>query len=60
VSADYELALNAVREATRKYKAVCQSYRAGEIGDDEFLAARSEYKEAEKVFDAAFAKEQTS
>ncbi len=58
MSAEYELALTAVREATREYNAVSKSYRDGGIGDDEFLTARAEYNEAEKVFDAAFAKEQ--
>ena len=60
MTAEYELALTAVREATAKYSAACKSYRDGGIGDDEFLAARAEYNEAEKVSDAAFAKEQTS
>ena len=53
----YKLALNAVREATQKYAAICKSYRDGGIGDDEFLKAKAEYHEAEKVYDAAFTKE---
>lgn len=52
---EYELAMKTIREATRKYSAVCKSYRDGGIGDDEFLAARAEYMEAEKIFDAAYA-----
>ena len=54
---DYELALNAVREATTNFNAVTYAYRAGKITDDEFLAARKAYNEAERVFDAASAKE---
>jgi hypothetical protein len=58
MTAEYELALNAVREATAKFNAVTKAYRARTIGDDEFLAAKAKYNEAEKVFDVAFAKEE--
>lgn len=54
---EYELALQAVREATAKYNAVSHAYRSGTVTDDEFLAAKAEYKEAEKTFDLAYAKE---
>lgn len=54
----YELALNTVREATRKFEAARIAYRNGSIGDKEFLEASVVYTDAEKLFDAAFAKEQ--
>jgi hypothetical protein len=55
---EYEAALNAVREATAKYNAVSKAYRLGTIGDEEFLLAQEAYKEAEKVFDVVYAKEE--
>jgi len=55
MTAEYELAMTAIRKATAKYNEASKAYRAGTIGDDEFLAAMKTYKEAEKVFDAAFA-----
>jgi outer membrane protein TolC len=58
VSESYELALNVVREATRKFKAVRDSYRAGKASDAEFLAARTIYDEADRVYEVAYAKEQ--
>jgi len=58
MTAEYEQALNAVREATRKFYAVRDAYHSLKIGDDEFLAARAEYNEAERVFDAAYAREE--
>ena len=57
MSIEYELALNAVREATTKFTAIADSYRAGKIGDDEYLAARTAYHKAEKVYELAYAKE---
>ena len=42
MSAEYELALTAVREAT----------------DAEYLAARKVYEEADRLYEIAFAKEQ--
>ena len=56
---EYELALNAVREATRKFKAVRDSYRARKIGDAEFLAAKEVYDEADRAYELAYAKEQS-
>jgi outer membrane protein TolC len=58
MSAEYEIALNAVREATRKFKSVRDSYRAGKASDAEFLAARAIYDEADRVYEVAYAKEQ--
>ena len=54
----YELALNAVREATRKFDAARIAYRNGSIGDEEFLAANAVYNEADRLYEIAFAKEQ--
>ena len=58
MSAEYELALNAVREATRKMDAVRKSYRAGNLSDSDYLAALAEYKEADKAYEAAYVKAQ--
>lgn len=58
MTAEYELALNAVREATRKYKAVQMAYRNGSIGDAEFLAAKAVYDEADKAYELEYAKAQ--
>ena len=57
---EYELALNAVREATRKFKTIRDSYRAGKATDAEFLAAKEVYDEADKVYESAYAKEQNN
>jgi len=58
MTAEYELALTAVREATRKFEAVRTAYRNGSIGDAEFLAAKAVYDEADKAYELAFAKAQ--
>lgn len=58
MTAEYEQALNAVREATRTFYALRDAYHSLKIGDDEFLAAKAVYDEAEKAFDVAFAKEE--
>ena len=52
----YETALEKSREATRKFMAVQNEYRAGRMSDADFLAARAEYKGSEVEFDAAYAK----
>ena len=52
----YEAALKKSREATRKYMAIRDEYRAGRMSDKDFLAAMAEYKASEKEFDAAYAK----
>ena len=58
MSAEYELALTAVREATRKFKTISDSFRAGKATDAEYLAARKVYEEADRLYEIAFAKEQ--
>jgi hypothetical protein len=52
----YETALEKSREATRRFMAVQNEYRAGRMSDADFLAARAEYKVSEAEFDAAYAK----
>jgi outer membrane protein TolC len=55
---EYELALSAVREATRKFKTIRDSFRAGKATDAEYLAARKVYEEADAAYELAYAKEQ--
>jgi hypothetical protein len=54
MNTEYESALNVVREATKVYTAASMAYRSRAISDSEFLAARTIYDAAEKVYDAAF------
>jgi hypothetical protein len=56
MTTEYAAALEASRVAYRKFDAVRNDYRALKVGDAEFLAAKAEYEESEKAFDAAFAK----
>lgn len=58
MTADYQSELALIREATKEFESLRLAYRAGTITDDQFLAARKIYEEAEKRFDVAFAKEQ--
>ena len=60
MTAEYELTLTALREATRKFKTVRDLYRAGKATDKEFLAAKEVYDEADKVYESAYAKEQNT
>lgn len=53
----YEAAYEAHNVAIKKFNVVRDAYRARTVGDAEFLAARVEYEEATKLFDAAFAAE---
>jgi hypothetical protein len=53
-SPQYAAALVAHNEAQRAYTKVCEDYRAGRIGDDEYLAARAAYTAATADFDYAF------
>jgi hypothetical protein len=53
----YEAALEASRKASREFAIVVADYRARKVGDAEFLAAKAKHDEANKVFDAAYAKE---
>lgn len=55
----YRRELEAIREASRIYDAARKAYHAGQLTDDEFLAALATYKEAEARFDVAYLKEQT-
>jgi len=57
MTAEYSIALEASRTACAKYAATLADYRSGKVGDAEYLAARVEFLESEKAFDAAFAKE---
>lgn len=57
-SKTYERAYETVREATRQFSEARKAYRAHEIDDANFLAARKLYKIAEADFDAAYAAEQ--
>jgi hypothetical protein len=57
-SAEYNRALDASRAASAEFRKVTLAYRARTIGDNEFLTARKKHDAAQKVFDAAFAKEQ--
>ena len=52
----YEAALEKSREASRKFMAAQTAYRARQIGDKEFLAAKAEHDVACKEFDVAYAK----
>lgn len=54
---EYAAALETIREATRKFQQVTVSYRNQTIGDEEYLAARKEYKAAEATFDQVYAGE---
>ena len=58
MTAEYELALKAVREATRKFKTVRDAWRDGKATDAEYFAARFVYDEADKAYEIAFAKAQ--
>ncbi|MGH7176649.1 MAG: hypothetical protein ACREJC_04650 [Tepidisphaeraceae bacterium] len=53
--AAYRTAVEAHNEAVRAYQAMAANYRAGKIGDKEFLAAKAVKNEADGRFDAAFA-----
>jgi hypothetical protein len=54
---EYAVARDAHTVAMRKFHKIRDAYRARAVGDSEFLAARSEYEAATKIFDEAFAKE---
>lgn len=48
-------AFEALQPAQKKYDAAVRAYRAGELDDEAFLAARAEFKVAEKIYDEAYA-----
>lgn len=54
MNAEYEIAYNAHNAALAVYDIALAAYRAGKIGDAEFLAARAVKVEADKAFDVAF------
>jgi hypothetical protein len=56
-SAEYEAADAAMTRASEAYDAAVKRYRAREIDDKEFLAARKKRDEATAIYDAAHAKE---
>jgi len=57
MSPEYKAAYEAHNVASQAYTKVAEAYRAQEIGDAEFLAARKVYDEATAIYDAAYAKE---
>ena len=57
MSPEYAAALAEHNAAQAAFHAVTKAYRALEIGDDEYLAARAEYGRATKKFDEAFDRE---
>ena len=58
-SPEYTAALAAATSATIKYSAAKHAYRYRVIDDAAFLAARAEWIESDKAFDAAFAAEES-
>lgn len=58
MSPEYTEALEASREATKKFGVVTQAYRNRVIGDAEFLEARRIYDQAQLDFDKAYDIEQ--
>lgn len=58
-SAEYKAAYGKSAEAIEAYTKAREDYRAGRIGDDEFLTARAEHEAAMKEYDAAYQKETT-
>ena len=53
---EYEAIREATAEATHVYFAAAAKYRAREISDAEYIAARTAYKAADAAFDVAFKK----
>jgi ribosomal protein S18 acetylase RimI-like enzyme len=58
LSPEYQQALEASRTAGAAFTEATRRYRAREIGDADYLAAREAHDAAEAAFDAAHAKEQ--
>ena len=54
---EYAAALAEHNAAQATFNAVTKAYRARQIGDDEYLAARAAYGRATKKFDEAFDRE---
>lgn len=57
-SAEYKQALEVANAASREFMEVQRKYRAREIDDHEFLAGKKKHDAAQKVWEAAYAKEQ--
>jgi hypothetical protein len=57
-SPEYTAALEKANAATAAFHEASQRYRAREIGDDEYLAARKVHDESGRAFDEAYAAEQ--
>ena len=53
---NYDEELEVVRSATEVFTKVQNDYRSRKIGDEEYLAARKVYNEAQARFDAVCAK----
>ena len=58
MSEEYKRAYEKSGKAIRKFHDVQKAYRAREIGDEEFLAARRAYDAAMVEYDIAYAEEQ--
>ncbi len=52
-SPEYEAARATASAAYHVYEPIVEAYRAMEIGDDEYLAARAVYEESQTAFDLA-------
>lgn len=57
-SPEYDKALTRHSAAQREYKGAVEQYRAKQIGDKEYLAARAKYNEATKQYDEAYSREE--
>jgi hypothetical protein len=57
MSKEYAAALEAHNLASKAFNAVRDDYRAGKVGDAEFLAARNAFHAATAIYDAAFTAE---
>ena len=53
-SSEYEAASQALSDATVVFRQAQQAYRARQISDVEFLAAKAAYQRYESEFDSAF------
>jgi hypothetical protein len=54
----YNAANAAFEEAFESYSAASRAYRDGKMSDDDFLAERARYNEAQAAFDAAYEAEE--
>lgn len=56
---EYDDALETMTNATKRWKTIVMKYREQKIDDADFEAGHKTYEAAEKVFDAAWAKERS-